>query len=165
VTDVQREAYDLSPSLVDATQDRIPSGDVRQMDATDLELESSSVDAVVGTAILHHLEDQFGALCEWMRVTRPGGSITLMEPNAWFPKDYVGARLVPEERHKARATPSRIRGMVRRLDPSDWTVEHRIFSPPWPESAAPVYDRIDDACRRIPLLRAGSQMILIHIEC
>lgn len=158
---------DLSPSLVAETRNRVGVSTVYQLDALNLRFPDDWFDAVVGTAILHHLPDQFDALREWTRVTAPGGSITLMEPNYLFPKAFVSANLAAEERHKKNFAPWRVREMLERLEDSEgvsWNLEPRLHTPPWPESLAEGFDRLDEKAQRLPGARWMSQMLLIEIS-
>lgn len=154
---------DLMPEFVAKTRARTDDASVLQMDATTLDFADDTFDAVVGTAILHHLADQKLALREWQRVTTTGGSVTLMEPNYLFLKDTVTAHLVPEERHKTGMAPWRLRDTLDAATDS-WRLEPRIYTPPWPGSAEPLYDRIDALGQRLPGARWLSQMLRIHIR-
>jgi SAM-dependent methyltransferase len=49
-------------------------------DATRLPLRSASVDHVVALDVLHHLADPSAFFAEAARVTRPGGSVVVIEP-------------------------------------------------------------------------------------
>lgn len=153
---------DLSPSLVAETRSRIDNGRVYQADARDLPLADNSHTAVIGTAVLHHLPDAGAALEEWARVADE--SVTLMEPNYWFPKDWLTAHLVPEEQHKTQMAPPRLRSRLADLNVTGWTLEPRLYTPPWPAQAGFVYDIVDRVGRAVPGVRALGQMLLIHVE-
>lgn len=159
---------DLIESLVAEARHRATRADadavVQQMDATALEYEPDSFDAVVGTAVLHHLADQSGALREWQRVTRSGGSITLMEPNYLFPKDLITAHTVPEERHKTGMAPWRLRDTLDDIA-DEWKLTPCIYTPPWPAPLTPVYDQVDASMQDVPGARWLSQMLRIHVVC
>lgn len=156
---------DLSHSLVKQTRSRLnTTGRVFQMDATDLSFPDNEFDAVVGTAILHHLEDQKAALREWQRVVKPGGSVTLMEPNPLFPKDFITAYLIPEERHKTGMFPWRLRRTVNAVSNHAWKLEPHIYTPPWPAEATEFYEHVDAVANSTPRLRWLSQMLLVHIQ-
>lgn len=158
---------DISQSLVERTRQRVDDvtdqWTVRRCNALDLDWRDDEFASVVGTAILHHLSDQRRALREWIRVTKPGGSVTLMEPNYLFPKDLITAHLVEAERNKTKMAPWRLSDSLDSLG-QDYRIETRIYTPPWPQRLFAVYDRLDDMVARVPLARWLSQMLLIHIE-
>lgn len=156
---------DISPSLAEETRTKIDGqGDVYAGDAADLPFPDNEFEAVVGAAILHHLPDQEAAIREWTRVVRPGGSVTLMEPNPLFPKDFVQSLTIPEEQHVRNVVFWRLRRALQSVPVDRWTIEPRIYTLPWPAAAHGLYDRIDDAARRVPGFRWMGQMQLVHIE-
>lgn len=151
---------DISESLVRETRRRV-DGAVMTANALDMPFGADYVDAVVGGAILHHLPDPEKALREWCRVA--SDSVTLIEPNYLFPKDFVTAHVLPQEEHKTMMAPWRIRETVADA-PGNGSVTPCIYTPPWPAGSAPVYDTIDSAAGRVPGIRWLSQMLLIHIN-
>lgn len=159
-------AVDLSDSLVGATRVRCPDATVHQADALSLPYDDDAFAAVVGTAILHHLTRQRSALEEWKRVTRPGGSVTLMEPNYLFPLAFATTHVLPEERAKRGMAPWRLEKTLSGATGSGtaWTLTPRIYTPPWPDRAGRVFDRLDSAVARTPVVRWLSQMLLIHVS-
>jgi SAM-dependent methyltransferase len=56
-----------------------PLGAVR-MDITDIGLDSGSVDVVICSHVLEHVDDDIAAMCELRRVLRPGGTALIMGP-------------------------------------------------------------------------------------
>lgn len=159
---------DLSPSLVQSTRSKINGqGCALEMDARDLSFGDDYFDAVVGTAILHHLPDHCEALEEWIRVTKSGGTVTLAEPNYLFPKDFVTAHFVPEEQHKTEMAPWRVKKTLASLTTvsfNDWVVLPFNYTPPYPVCLESVYDRLDRITQQIPAVRWLSQMLLINIH-
>jgi ubiquinone/menaquinone biosynthesis C-methylase UbiE len=155
-------AVDLSARLCRRCRARAPGATVVQADARDLPFATDRFDAVVGSAVLHHLPDAEAALREWLRVAEQ--SVTLVEPNYLFPKDFLTAHLVAEEQHKSQMAPWRLRETLATL-PAEADLTQHIFTPPWPASLGSVYDRIDATLRRVPGLRATSQLLRIHLAC
>lgn len=162
---------DISESLVRATRDKLQSGSVYAADAHDPPYAENTFDAVVGTAILHHLHDQERALRAWARITKPGGVIALMEPNYLFPKDLVTAHVIEEEQHKTELAPWRVTNRLDALQEDDATkiesfsVRPRLYSPPWPTRLHGVFDRVDTFGEHLPVLRWCGQMLQITIQC
>lgn len=155
---------DISESLVETTRQRVhESAMVRQGDARNLTFPDDSFRSVVGTAVLHHMPDPEAALHEWLRVTKPGGSVTLCEPNYLFPKELLEARLIEHEKHKRHMAPWRLRAVFDAL-PADGELTPCIYTPPWPERLVPLYDGIDAVCRRLPVVRWCAQMLLINLK-
>ena len=73
---------DRNPSLI-AKQNVMPDSRIVPMvaDAEDLSaFETSSVDRLIATCLLAHLNHPDQALMEWRRVVRPGGSISIYLP-------------------------------------------------------------------------------------
>lgn len=154
-------ALDLSPSLVAETATRLDSGDALQGDATALPFEDDSVDVVLGTAILHHLPDAAAALREWARVAR--SEVAVIEPNYWFPLAFATAHVLPEERHKRQMAPPHVRRLAASITDT-YTVAPKLYTPPWPAPFTPWYGLLDDVLERVPGLRWGGQMLLIHLR-
>jgi|AKVG01.1.fsa_nt_gi ubiquinone/menaquinone biosynthesis C-methylase UbiE len=158
---------DLVETLVEEADARTPDcATIEQADAMDLPYTDNAFEAVVGTAVLHHMEAPQTALREWLRVTKPNGSVTLMEPNYLFIKETLSTHLITAEQHKKNMRPWRLRSILADVTRSDdtFTLQPRIFTVPWPEAFHGLYDEIDAALRKVPLLRWSAQMLLIHIE-
>jgi Methylase involved in ubiquinone/menaquinone biosynthesis len=122
---------DISESLLAVAREQAPGGRFELADAMTLPYQRNAFDAVVGTAILHHLPDAAAALREWVRVAT--GSVTLVEPNYLFPKECISTHTQPEEQHKSQMAPWRVRRVLAGLDASAATVEPVIYTPPWPD--------------------------------
>lgn len=160
----QYHGIDLSESLVTQTQKAVEgtTAVAHQGNALDLEYADNTFQSVFGTAILHHLDDPERALEEWMRVTEPGGSVTLMEPNYLFPKDLIATHLQPEERHKINMAPWRLDEILSSVS-DEFEISPQVHTPPYPSRASGLYDKIDSWMSQIPIVKWSSQLILINV--
>ena len=72
-------AFDLDPQMIDLARRRLASrGDRVRLwagDATSIEAENATYDAVVDFGIIHHIPDWRAALTEIFRVLKPGGRL------------------------------------------------------------------------------------------
>lgn len=83
-------------------------------DATRLPFVDGAFDAVLIRDVLHHIGDVDGVLAEARRVLKPGGRLTLLEPNRASPFILMQAALIPAERGVLRSTaPALERTLVR----------------------------------------------------
>jgi len=93
-------SIDISTASLEAAQAHVAAagqGNVtfRQADIFDLPFAPASFDHVFVCFVLEHLADPLAALTRLMRVTRPGGSITVIEGDhgsAYFHPDSADAR-------------------------------------------------------------------------
>jgi ubiquinone/menaquinone biosynthesis C-methylase UbiE len=81
-------ATDISPGMLaqlrETADDLGLSVETRTADAERLPFEDRAFDLVFGHAVLHHLPDLGGALCEFRRVLRPGGTLAFCgEPSRY----------------------------------------------------------------------------------
>ena len=75
---------DASPTMIEAARARVGASSrvsVVQADATDLPIESGSVDVVVSVRLMVHLGDPDAVFGEVARVLRPGGLFVVEFPN------------------------------------------------------------------------------------
>ena len=75
---------DLSPEMLKRAQSlardrRVDNVEFRRGDAEKIPLESASVDAAFSVMVLHFLADPARAVAELVRITRPGGSVVLLD--------------------------------------------------------------------------------------
>jgi SAM-dependent methyltransferase len=75
-------ASDHDPKVIDWLNGRDwdPRVEVQQLAGATLPFEDDSIDRVIATHVLEHVADPVGALEEWVRVTKPGGVISLILP-------------------------------------------------------------------------------------
>lgn len=94
---IQVEGLDLTPALLE----RLHQADAGRHDIVTHCLDICDLpagqpyDAVVGFMVLHHIVDLVGCFEAIRRVTRPGGPVAFLEPNAYSPAFYVQMVLTP----------------------------------------------------------------------
>jgi SAM-dependent methyltransferase len=98
-------------------------------DATRLPFSGGSFDAVLIRDVLHHIGDVGGVLAEAHRVLKPGGRLTLLEPNRASPFILMQAALIPAERGVLRSTPE---ALAATLERAGFHVTGRGFEHPFP---------------------------------
>src|SRR5688572_26748380 len=119
---------DYSPGKVGFAR-RAACANVLVADALRLPFRDGEFDAVLIRDLLHHLPGGEGALSEAFRVLRPGGRLTLIEPNARSPLVMLQAAMVRAERGLLRSTHDRLRAA---LDGAGFRVISSSAAQPFP---------------------------------
>lgn len=88
---------DSAPGMLAIARSEHPELDLREMDFSALAFEDASFDVLLAVHALLFADDQVATLREWLRVTRPGGRLSLSVPGptertpAWVYRDiYAG---------------------------------------------------------------------------
>lgn len=108
---------------------RQPALQAAVADAERLPYRSGCFDGVLVRDLLHHVFDRDAVLAEAWRVLRPGGALTLIEPNVRSPLILAQALTTPAERGLLRSTPRRLRAELERLPgrgPVELTLAHPL---------------------------------------
>ena len=71
---------DGSPAMLELARRRAPDATFTVMDFSQLAFPDGTFDAVIGSHSLLFAEDRVATLREWLRVTRPGGRLSLSVP-------------------------------------------------------------------------------------
>jgi ubiquinone/menaquinone biosynthesis C-methylase UbiE len=98
-------AIDISEALIMKAKERVSSANVDFFvgNACETEFESGSLDFVVGSSSLHHLEVD-SALKEFIRILKSGGGMMFTEPNMMNPQVAL-TKNVPSIRRRAGDSP------------------------------------------------------------
>ena len=80
ISDIVLPDFSKSPAAVREFKNNGSILSLRQLDAEQLDIESDSVDRVIFTCVLHHLNNPSKALDEARRVVRNGGTISIYLP-------------------------------------------------------------------------------------
>jgi SAM-dependent methyltransferase len=110
---VRGYGIDFSPKRVSFAR-RATGATLAVADAARLPFAGESFDAVLIRDLLHHLPNPGRALDEAHRVLRPGGRLTVIEPNANSPLVQMQAAVIPAERGALRSTDEHIRTALER---------------------------------------------------
>ncbi len=79
---------------------------VLRADATRLPFADGSFDRVITSEVLEHIQDDVGAIVEFQRVLRPGGTIAVTVPS-WFPEKINW--MLSDEYHAPKAAGGHVR--------------------------------------------------------
>ncbi len=162
-------AIDISPDLLALARHNCPADSVtfEAENAYDLSYPDNSFDSVVGSSVLHHLEVE-KALCEILRVLKPGGSLYFTEPNMLNPQIALQKNL-PALKRRLGDSPDEtafFRWSLNRLMRETGFREIEItpfdFLHPWlPSSGLRIAQLVANSLERMPIIReiAGSLYI------
>jgi SAM-dependent methyltransferase len=100
-------AVDFSPAKLRFAR-AATAAHVANADAGRLPFRSGTFDAVLVRDLLHHVSNRRAVISEALRVLRPGGSITVIEPNGRNPLVAAMAIAIPAERRMLRSTMRRV---------------------------------------------------------
>lgn len=89
---------DISVHLIKHARKVVPNPIFVLGDSSNLPFREGTFDAVVGIAVLHHVDVKM-SLKEIKRVLKNGGTLMLLEPNKLNPLSAFGRKLFPMETH------------------------------------------------------------------
>lgn len=156
---------DISRHMLDRAEERLVRfGDRVQLyvaDAQRLPFKDASFDGVFCSGSLHHIPELYTAVGEMLRVLRPGRKIVIMEPNYYFPTNYLARWIMKVERNIKEITKKRFEDMGKYFELEGFVVENFIFTPPIPKSLNKIYDKLDLVLGKLPLLKRISVMLVL----
>lgn len=167
---VKITAIDISPKLIELAKKKISSDNVRFEvgNISSLDYKDESFNAVVGNAVLHHLNLDKG-LPEIKRVTKRGGRIFFAEPNMLNPQifleknvNFIGRKLQnsPDETAFFRW---QIEKTLKKYGFVDVVVKPFDFlHPATPKAIIPIVMKAGLLLERLPIIKeiAGSLIII-----
>lgn len=121
---------------------RATGSEIAVADAARLPFADRSFDAVLIRDLLHHLPDRTRALAEAHRVLRPGGRLTLVEPNRRAPLVLLQAALVRAERGLLASS---VEQLQRELDAAGFRVLRFAACQPFPIARVLLHPRLGTA--------------------
>jgi SAM-dependent methyltransferase len=129
---------------------------VANADATHLPYRSGSFDAVLVRDLLHHVPDRGAVVAEAVRVLRPGGRITVIEPNGRNPIVAAMALGIRAERGMLRSALPRVETELRAAGVVDLARHH---CQPMPISRVVLHYRFGAPS----IARSGAVRRLLHL--
>jgi SAM-dependent methyltransferase len=157
---VQYTGIDISEKCIAISKKRLPKDVVLMVaNAEKMKFKDNQFDAVFCSGTLHHFNNQEKGLSEMVRVLKPNGRIVVMEPNRYFPLNFIKGALLKHERHCLRMSLGNFRRWSHNLPLSKVKADHYIYTPPSPKAFNHFYDSVDSALLHIPLINIFSIMI------
>lgn len=168
--DLRLVGCDISPKSIEVTRRECAEyarAEFHEADATAMDYEPGSFDAVVGNSILHHLPAE-STLAQCYQVLAPGGVLWFSEPNMMNPQIALekNVRFIGKMLQNTEDETAFFRWQMRRMlhDAGFGRVDVRPFDflhPAVPAQLIDVVDRIGRMFERAPVVReiAGSLVI------
>lgn len=161
---------DISPKILEIARQRCTgytNANFELGDATSLDYQANSFDAVIGNSILHHLPIDV-SLRECYRVLRPGGFIWFSEPNMMNPHvaleknvRCIGKLLQATENETAFFRWSLVKKLLAAGFQDVVVRPFDFLHPVVPSSLIGIVDRIGRLIERTPILKEVSGSLLI----
>lgn len=130
------------------------------MDGEKLAFLDESFDKVYVSGSLHHFHSPQIGLQELFRVLKKGGRFCVMEPNYYFPTNLWAAHCLEAEHNMKMITRRNLNAWLNHY-PVDFNIENFAYTPPFPKFLLPVFNLLDRAMARIPLIKCCSVMFFI----
>lgn len=134
--------------------------ELKKDNANNLSFKDNTFDAVFCAATLHHMEKPFQMISEMARVLKPGGRLTIMEPNWIYPTNIGFMIILKEDRNMWLMRRKNFLKWLKDAGLRSVNVENLIYTPPAPKFFIPFYNFIDRICHGIPLIRRCSLILL-----
>jgi SAM-dependent methyltransferase len=129
---------DFSPAKV-AFAHRVAAAHCAAADAAALPFADATFDAILIRDLLHHLPQPSLAIAEAHRVLRPGGRLTLIEPNGKSLLVFLQATLIEAERGLYRSNAKRLK---RQLEEAGFVVDRAEALQPFPVARVILHPRM-----------------------
>lgn len=149
---------DLSRSMLDVARHRLERFaervELREAANGSVELEPGLYRAAFGVDVLHHVDDPVEVLRDLSAAVRPGGVVAFLEPNPRFPITTMLGLLQKEERKVLQIGFRNLHTWFSAAGLTAVDVSYGpMYTPPGPDSVAPLLDLVDASLARVPVVR------------
>jgi len=159
-------ALDLSSEMLSALSQRItrPEVEILNCDINKIDANDCVFTAVIGSDVIHHLENPVDSFKELLRVTAPGGKICILETNALNP---IILRNIGVE-HEVRAFLNTDTNLLKWLESAGWknceVIPAPSFTPAGPRCLHWFFDLVDRMSVHIPYWKKMCALWLVYGE-
>lgn len=146
---------DISEEMLKIADERLGDDAVFYWEAPAerLPFPDGSFDVMFACACLHHVADPDQTFKEAYRVLRPGGYFLCMEPNVFFPLNFLMGVFVPVERGNLKSTKGFWRKHAENAGFVFTAGKTAEFFPGWPQCLQPTYQTLNRFFSKIPIVR------------
>ncbi len=160
---------DLSSGLIEKLRERLNKegiGDkieLKQSDAEDIQYPDNTFDQVMGTAILHHVPNPGKVVKEMARVVKPGGWVTVAEPNIINPWILINVfRYWKIDKGALKSTVKNVKKWFKDAGLKDITYKRVVFVPPIPwKPLINLTAKLEPFLEKTPVLRTMGGIIVM----
>lgn len=167
-TSVEYFGVDISPQMLSESQRKLSSYENRVKligtDALALPFKDSVFDGVFCSGSLHHMPSPLETLNEMLRVLKPGKNIVIMEPNYYFPTNFIASKFISAEKNITLMRVKNFRKWLDELPVKSKEIHNYLYTPPIPKSLNAIYDSIDRIVSGCPFINRFSIMIYASAE-
>lgn len=156
---------DLSDDMLEKARERLGDSSnmkLKAMDAHNLEFPDNYFDGIFMAATLHHLDDCEKGIDEVVRCLKPGGYFSLMEPNLYWPKNLYQGLFIPAEKNQMLIKKKNFRSWLNKHKNVKYEIINMAYTPPWPKSLIPFFDKVDQVLTKTPLLKNLSIQLYVR---
>ena len=164
---------DVNRSLINSARRAAPTVNFIIGDCMNLPFREKSFDAIVGIAILHHL-NIYVALSECHRVTTEGSLLLFMEPNKLNPLSALGRSMFPMETHTKTEKPLTLRELaesvtkarlnikeIRPIFPYSFGLARLFRGRSFPKILVPILGMSEELLEEIPIIKFWSSTFFV----
>ncbi len=157
---------DLSKDMLKNAKDKLQIGQNNTFlligDAEKIPFKDNVFDAAFCSGTLHHASSPQKVVNELVRVIKSQKYVVIMEPNWLFPTNFIAALSKRVEKNALKMRKKNLKRWGIQSGLKELKVTNLpVYTPPFPLSLTPIYDLIDLALSKIPIISSFSIMIFL----